>query len=271
MVIYVMFVVGMSLTRVDFERLTRNTSVILLGTLGPFLLLPAFAIALVTLLDFAPYIETGILLISICPGGGISNFYTYLAKANTALSVSMTGISSILAIVMLPILMMSFVALGLETQAFEVPFSHLLGQLIVTLVLPILAGMWVRSRFIKFSSTNELRFRVSSIAVVVFLTVFILAQGPAATTQEWIQIVFISVLFCFIAMTSGVLIGRLAGLNRSDRFCLMVEYAVQNVGIAVVIAVTMIGNVKFATMAAIYVVVQLPIIAVSILKFRLAK
>ena len=268
MVIYVMFVVGLSLTRADFARLRQTPIAILLGSLGPFLILPVFAVALVMALDLAPYVEAGILLISICPGGGISNFYTYLAKANTALSISMTGISTILAIFLMPVLMSVLVALELNSQVFTVPFPQLMRQLLVTLILPIVLGMWVRSRYSAFAIGNERLFRMSSILVVVCLTIFILVSGPATTFQQWIQITFFSLLFCLFAMGSGFLVGRLAGLNRSDRFTLMIEYAVQNLGIAIVIAVTLLGQLYFATMAAIYFVVQLPVIAVAIMLYR---
>ncbi len=268
MVIYVMFVIGLSLTWADFVRLRRNSIAILLGSLGPFLILPIFAVTLVVSFNLAPYVEAGILLISICPGGGISNFYTYLARASTALSISMTGISSLLAIIMMPALMSGLVALELSAQVFEVPFPQLMRQLLVTLILPIVTGMWVRSKFAGFAIGYEKWFRISSIAVVVCLTIFILIAGPAATFQEWLQIAFFSVLFCLFAMASGFLIGRLARLNGSDQFTLMVEYAVQNVGIAAVIAVTLMGQLQFATMAAIYFVVQLPVIAIAILFYR---
>ena len=268
LVIYVMFVVGLSLTWAEFVRLRHNSIAILLGSFGPFLILPMFAIALVTTLDLAPYVEAGILLISICPGGGISNFYTYLAKANTALSISMTGISSILAIIMMPALMSGMVALELNAQVFAVPIPQLMRQLLVTLILPIVLGMWVRSRFTGFAVGNEKLFRISSIVVIACLAIFILLAGPAATFQEWVQITFFSILLCLFAMGSGFLVGRLAGLNRNDRLTLMIEYAVQNVGIAIVIAVTLMEQLQFATMAAIYFLVQLPVIVVAIMLYR---
>jgi len=268
MVIYVMFVVGLTLTRADFSRLRQTPVAILLGSLGPFLILPVFAVVLVTALDLAPWVETGILLISICPGGGISNFYTYIARANTALSISMTGISTLLAIVMMPILMSVLVALDLNTQVFEVPIPQLMRQLLITLILPIVIGMWVRSRFPGFAIGNEILFRITSILVVICLTTFILIEGPAMTFQNAVEITFFSLLSSFFAMGAGFLVGRLAGLNKGDRFTLMVEYAVQNIGIAAVIAVTLMGQLQFATMAAIYFVVQLPVIAIAILLYR---
>ncbi len=267
-VMYVMFVVGLSLSWLDFVRLRQSTIAILLGSLGPFFILPAFAIALVAFLDLAPYIEAGILLVSICPGGGISNFYTYLAKASTALSISMTGISSILAIIMMPVVMAGLVLLELNDEVFTVPFPQLMRQLLLTLLLPIVAGMWVRSRFGKFVIGIERVSKISSILAVFCLTIFILISGPAATFQEWLQITLISILFCLVAMGSGFIAGRLAGLNRSDRFTLMIEYAVQNIGLAAVVAVTLMGQLQFATMAAIYFIAQLPVILIAIMLYR---
>lgn len=268
MVIYVMFVVGLSLTWLDFVRLKRTKIAILLGSLGPFLILPLFAVALVVFLDLAPYIEAGILLISICPGGGLSNFYTYLARASTALSISMTGISSLLAIIMMPILMSALVFFELNDQVFAVPIPRLIGQLIVTLLLPIAAGMWLRSRFDGFVTDHENAFKISSILVVISLVIFVLISGPAATFEEWLQITLVCILFCLLAMSSGFLVSRFAGLSRSDRFTLMVEYAVQNNALAAVIAVSLLGHLQFATMAAIYFLVQFPIIMGVILLYR---
>ncbi|MDC1288215.1 bile acid:sodium symporter, partial [Gammaproteobacteria bacterium] len=225
MVIYVMFVVGLSLTWADFARLRQSSVAILLGSLGPFLILPIFAVTLVVLLELPPYIEAGILLISICPGGGISNFYTYLAKASTALSISMTGVSSILAIIMMPALMFAMVMLDLGAQVFAVPILDLMRQLLLTLIVPIVAGMSVRHRFTEYAIGNEKLFRLSSIAIILCLTIFILVSGPASSFQEWIQIALFSILLSFFAMGSGFLVGYLARLNRSDRFTLMIEYA----------------------------------------------
>ena len=99
----IMFGVALNITISDFSRIIKNPKSVLIGVLSQFILLPAFTFLLVTIIQPLPSIALGMFLVAACPGGNISNFMTHYAKGNAALSVSLTAISTLLAIVMTPL------------------------------------------------------------------------------------------------------------------------------------------------------------------------
>jgi len=99
----IMFGVAINLKVEDFLRVIHNPKGPLVGMISQFLLLPAVTFLLVILIEPKPSFALGMVLVAACPGGNISNFMTATAKGNTALSVSITAVSSLLAIVMTPL------------------------------------------------------------------------------------------------------------------------------------------------------------------------
>jgi len=133
--------VGSSLDRSDFARVGRQPRIVLAGLAGPVFLLPPLAVGLVSVFRPPREIEAGLLLIATCPIGGISNIYSYLAGASTALSVALTGLSSLLAVLTIPLLDGVFeTALG-RSFGFTAPTGLLVVQLAAMLALPIATGM----------------------------------------------------------------------------------------------------------------------------------
>ena len=108
-----LFAVGLDLAPADFARVRRQPRVLAVGLLGPVLVLPPLALLLVVLFRPSPDLQAGLLLVAACPIGGISNTYSYLAGASTALSVTLTACSSLLAVATIPALSLVFgAALG---------------------------------------------------------------------------------------------------------------------------------------------------------------
>ena len=89
--------VGMHLRSDDFARTIRQRTVVLTGLLLPILVLPVVALGLIRILEPPPAVAGSLLLVAACPIGGISNFYSALARASAALSVTLTGLSCLLA------------------------------------------------------------------------------------------------------------------------------------------------------------------------------
>lgn len=98
-----MFVVGMELTTDDFRRVARRPGLVGLATVGQLVLLPFIGWLLVRFLHLQPVIAQGLLLVTACPSGAMANVYTFLAGANTALSVTLTAVSCLAAVVTTPL------------------------------------------------------------------------------------------------------------------------------------------------------------------------
>jgi BASS family bile acid:Na+ symporter len=137
----------MELTPNDLRRVARHPGAVVAATAGQFIFLPVIGWLLVRCLDLQPAIARGVLLVAACPSGGMANVYTYLARANVALSVTLTAVSCLATVLTTPLALAVLQAQVGEPTGFPVPFGVLAGQLFLLLVLPVLAGMGVRRRW----------------------------------------------------------------------------------------------------------------------------
>ena len=145
LVLLLMLTVGLELTLGDIRRVVVYPKAVLVATLGQLLLLPAIAAALIWALRPGPTVVAGMILLAASPGGALSNVYTYLARANLALSVTLTALSVLLALVTMPLLTAAGISLFLDRQdAIPVPFARMFGQLVLMLLLPLGLGMGLR-------------------------------------------------------------------------------------------------------------------------------
>src|SRR5438067_2298813 len=144
LVFWLMLVVGLELTTQDFRRMARRLRIVVLATAAQLLLWPLVAVAVLATLRPKPYIETGILLVAVCPSGGMANFYTYLGRANLALSVTLTAVSCLAAVLTMPLLLAAFRTRLQDPATLAVPVPLIVSQLLVLLILPVAVGMLTR-------------------------------------------------------------------------------------------------------------------------------
>jgi BASS family bile acid:Na+ symporter len=123
LVFFAMVVVGMELTTEDFRRVARQPATVLAATTGQFVLLPAIGWFLVGSLRLQPAIAQGVLLVAACPGGAMANVYTYLARANVALSVTLTAVSCLAAVVVTPLALAVLQAQDGGSTGFSIPYG----------------------------------------------------------------------------------------------------------------------------------------------------
>jgi BASS family bile acid:Na+ symporter len=260
--------VGLDLTGEDFARLRRQWAIVLAGLLGPLVLLPPIAVGLTWAFQPAPDVAAGVLLLAACPIGGISNTYSYLARASTALSVTLTGISCLLATVTVPA-----VGRGLELALgrpldLAAPIPLLFGQILLMLGLPVALGMWVRTRWPDLAGRHRplvQRLAFSGIAVMLML---VIADDPQAFVDGLSTTVPLAAAFVACSMAAGWTTAVLVTTDRRDRFTLAAEFGTRNVGVAAAIAVTLLGRVEFARFATTYFLTELPLMLVAIVLFR---
>lgn len=143
----IMFGVALDIRLEDFKRVVRDPRGPLIGLGAQFLLLPAFTFLLISTVDMAPSMALGMILVAACPGGNFSNFLASYARANAALSVSMTAISTTLAIVMTPFNLAFWGSRNEGTNAILVDVSlepiDLLVTILLILGIPLVLGMAV--------------------------------------------------------------------------------------------------------------------------------
>jgi bile acid:Na+ symporter, BASS family len=263
-----MVVVGMGLTTEDFRRVTRQPGLVMAATVGQSVSLPLIALILVWSGALTPNVEKGMLLVAACPAGSMVNLYTYWARANVALSVTLTAVSCLAALLTVPTLMVIFQAFLGEPARFGVPVPALVGSLLLTLILPILTGMAVRRVWPDVMERHRGSLFCVSLVALGALLGFVIVPEAGHFATEMGRIVLAVGALTGLALASGWGTGWTCGGSTTDRFTLAMVFAVRNVGLATAIAVTALGRVEFAVFAAAYFLAQVPILLAAVLVFR---
>jgi BASS family bile acid:Na+ symporter len=269
LVILTMVVVGLGLTVGDFRRVVSKPGLVAAATVGQVVCLPLIALVLVRSLGLSPSVEKGMLLVAACPAGSMANLYGHLAKANVALSVTLTAVSCLAALVTMPALMMGFRAYLGETTTFVVPIPAIIGQLLLTLILPILTGMAIHHGWPAVTERHRRGLFALSLGALAALIGLVIAQEAEHFAAELGEIAWAVTLLTGLAFAAGWATGW-AGGNRADRFTVGLVFVVRNVGVATAVAVTVLGRLEFAVFAAAYFLSQAPLLlAAAFLRRRM--
>jgi BASS family bile acid:Na+ symporter len=256
-----MLVIGLELSLDDFRRVFRHPRAVWVGTLGQLCALPLASVLFLRAADASPSLTAGVVLIASTPGAGMSNVFTYLAGAHTALSVTLTAVASALAAVSLPVLMaLSMRALGTRAEVIDVPVLALGGQLIFLVLLPIGLGMHWRSKHPESARRHAPRLRAVTLALVIGLITFSVGTGESDLLGEVPKALWLAFCWTAMAMLLGYGIAALAGLDADDRFTIGIELAAKNVGLSAIVALTALDSPELLIFAGAYQVVGYPLV-----------
>ena len=222
---------GFTLTWPDFQEIMKQPRVIVLGVALQYTVMPLAAFLIAKLFSMPMELLIGMLLVGASAGGTASNVITYLAKGDLALSISMTLLSTLLAVLALPLLTWLYIG-----QMVYVPVSDMFISLFKLILLPITIGTTLNTLYHKQIKTFEPVFPlISTIAIVVIIAIVV------ALNQENIQHVAGTVVTAVILHNS---LGLLAGfwlikkLGYTDKVArtVAIEVGMQNSGLSVALA-----------------------------------
>ena len=235
----VMFGVALDLKVADFKAVLTMPKPVIIGLVGQFILLPAFTFLLVLVIRPAPSIALGMMLVAACPGGNISNFLTHYAKGNTALSITMTALSTAVAIVMTPLNLSLWGGLYPETAKIlkEVALDPLEMLLAVFLLLglPMVAGMWTGDKFPRFVERAHKPVKIFSLAVFGIFVLGALAANWRYFLDYVGFVVFAVFLHNGLALTTGYFAAKFSGLPERDRRAVSIEVGIQNSALGLIL------------------------------------
>jgi BASS family bile acid:Na+ symporter len=260
--------VGLDLTLQDFAAVRRQSRILAIGLLAPVATLPFVALASMAVFDPPPVMASGLMLLAACPIGGISNTYSYLARASTALSVTLTGLSCLLAGITIPLLTRMFeVTIG-HPLGFRVPPGVLMLQLTAMLGIPVGLGMGIRRRWPRFADERREAIQTAGFVALALLIVFVIWSEADAFLGGLARMVPLAATFITLSFGVGWVAGVAGRASRRDRFTLAAEFSTRNVAVATAIAVTLLDRTDFAVLAATYLVTELPLMLIAVGVFR---
>ncbi len=235
----VMFGVALDLKVSDFTVVARSPKPVLIGLAGQFLLLPAFTYLLVLAIRPAPSIALGMMLVAACPGGNISNFLAHHARGNAALSITMTAVSTAVAIIMTPLNLSFWGHLYPPTNAILKsvaldPLDMLLAVFLL-LGLPLVAGMWTAHRLPRLAQRMHKPMQIFSLVVFGLFVVGALAANWRYFIEFVGFVVFAVFLHNALALLTGYWAARFAGLAEADRRAVSIEVGIQNSALGLIL------------------------------------
>ena len=223
----VMFGMGLTLNLHDFKIVFSRPKDVIVGCLAQFTIMPLLAWTLARVFALDEALTLGVVLVGCCPGGTASNVITYLAKGDLALSVGMTGVSTLLAPFMTPLL-----TWALAGKSVNVDVAGMLLSILWVVILPIVIGLlvkWIWPRFTERATDFLPAF--SSLAIAFIVAIIISANADKLLTGG-LLIVTVVILHNVCGLSLGYLIGRLLGLSEAKKRAVSIEVGMQNSGLA---------------------------------------
>jgi len=242
----VMFSIAIDLKLSDFKVLARSPKPVLVGLASQFLLLPALTYLLVIVAQPRPSVALGLILVAACPGGNISNFITHRAGGNAALSVSMTAIATVGAILLTPLNIAFWGSLYAPTaeilRATSIDPVSIAVTVGLMLALPLVLGILLNAR--RPDLTRRIRRPLQWLSMAIFL-----AFIAVALASNWglfltfgTTIAGLVILHNALGLGGGYALATLAGLSPYDRRAVTIETGIQNSGLGLVLIFSFFGG-----------------------------
>ena len=223
----IMFGMGLTLKLNDFKIVFSHPKDIIVGCLAQFTIMPLLAWGLTRAFQLDEALALGVVLVGCCPGGTASNVITYLAKGDLALSVGMTGVSTLLAPLLTPML-----TWALAGKSIDVDMIGMLLSILWVVILPIVVGLIVKGLLPKFTEKAvDYLPAISSIAIAMIVAIVIGANANKLLAGGLV-IVIVVILHNICGLSLGYMIGRLLGLPEPKKRAISIEVGMQNSGLA---------------------------------------
>ena len=253
----IMMGMGLTLITNDFKRVLKYPKAVGIGLTNQLILLPIIGFALANIMPLRPEYAVGVMLLVLCPGGTTSNLFTYLAKGDVALSVTMTAIASVITVFTIPIVLsfslIYFMGSGSE---FELPVVKTVLTLVLLTIVPISIGMLIKRYAPKVADRSQVFVSRFGVIFLTFLVLFLGYVQRDIIVDAFIATGPISVLLNLSTMALGYYSSKWFGLNLAQRTSVTLEVGLQNSTLSIFMALTLLSNYDMSMMPAIYTLVM---------------
>ncbi len=223
----VMFGMGLTLNLQDFKIVFSRPKDVIVGCLAQFTVMPLLAWGLAQLFQLDEALALGVVLVGCCPGGTASNVITYLAKGDLALSVGMTGVSTLLAPLLTPLL-----TWALAGKSIQVDVASMFLSIFCVVILPIVVGLLVKWLWPNFTQRAIDYLPAFSSLAIAFLVAVVIAANAEKLLAGGLVIVVVVMLHNVFGLSLGYLIASLLRMSDSKRRAVSIEVGMQNSGLA---------------------------------------
>ena len=243
---FIMLSMGLSLNTSDFYQVFKTPTWVLLGLSLQFTIMPFLGWFLAEIFNLPTFFAVGLILVSCCPGGTASNVIAYLAKANLALSVCMTTLSTMSAIFLTP-----FLTSFLSGSYIDVSAWGLFYSTVQVVLIPVSIGLVINRYLPKKTSFFSSFSPALAVILIALIVASIIGQGKEIILSSGLNLLFSILILHILGFTLGYFISNYLFKNKSVSRTISIEVGMQNSGLGVVLAQQNFTNPMAAIPAAI--------------------
>ena len=250
---FIMFVLGLGLTGLDFLRVIKQPKDFFVGIISQIILLPLVAFILVKIWSISPELAIGVMIIAAAPGGVTSNILTSFSKGDVALSISLTAVVSLLSILTVPIIVIgSLKLLEFENISQNISLGSMAISMFLIVTVPVVVGMLFR----KFTTNTAIKFEPFARKISMFLFIVVLFGAIFAEKNNIVSYFtdagVITLVLNVIMMIIAFYVAQLFGTGIAQKKCIAIECGLQNGTLAIFVGTTLFGGGAFIVPAATY-------------------
>lgn len=270
----IMLGMGLSLTPADFKRIALFPKATFVGLFCQMVLLPVIAFLFLLVFPQPPELSVGVMLIAFCPGGATSNLISNLARADVALSITLTAISSMITVFSIPILinysMEYFIG---EGKYLELPVLQTMVQILAITVIPVSIGMIIRGKFETFSIRAERPVKIISAVFITLIIVGVYLNERENIREFFAQIGMITLFINLTILIAGYYVAKVFKLSHPQRSAISIEGGIQNGTLAITIATSslLLNNSTMSIPAAVYSLIMFGTAGIAVYVFSRKK
>jgi len=251
--IIIMLGMGLSLVADDFKRIIIYPKAIFVGLVNQIILLPIIGFAIAILFPLTPEIAIGLMILAACPGGPTSNLITHLAKGDTALSVTLTALSSFITLLTIPfIINFALIHFLDEGQMIQLDVVETITRIFIIIIIPIIIGMIIRRYREKFALRMANPVRKASGIVIALVIIGILIKERENIVSYFQQAGIVALVLNLATMLVGYYSAKLFRIKDRRAISISIESGIQNGTLAMSIAIVLLGSTELAITPAIY-------------------
>lgn len=227
----VMFGMGMTLSVGDFKLVLKEPKGVIIGVLAQFIIMPSLAYVLAKVLQLSPEVAVGVILVGSCPGGTASNVMTFLSKGNTALSVTITSITTLLAPILTPAIIYFLASEWLNVSAGDMFLS-----VVKMVLIPIILGIIVKLIFKNKTKAVNGAMPIVSVVAIVAIVAAVVSGSRDKILDTGLLIFAVVILHNSLGLLLGFFVAKLLKLNYEDQKAVSIEVGMQNSGLGAALA-----------------------------------
>jgi BASS family bile acid:Na+ symporter len=228
----IMLGMGVTLSVDSFLAVFKRPGVILLGTLMQYTIMPLAAWIVCIVLKLPSDLASGVILLGCCPGGTASNVISYLAKADVALSIVLTSVSTMLAFLATPFLTWLFIG-----QTVDVDITGMLVSVVKIVIVPVVLGLSISYFFGKQISTIKEVFPAISAAAIVVIIAVIIGTNSENIAHSGLLVLLAVILHNGLGLAGGYWASKALKLSEAEARTIAIEVGMQNSGLSVALAI----------------------------------